>query len=87
MSARGILPARFASPQFPSEMLAPIDAIPMPQRMWEGARGAVWLGEIGSATGDARVLRTRERFGARAVLAHADHPADADRATEGARRC
>jgi 3-deoxy-manno-octulosonate cytidylyltransferase (CMP-KDO synthetase) len=84
MSALGIIPARFASQRFPGKVLAPIDGIPMLQRVWEGARGAKRLREIAIATDDERVLRACERFGARAVLTRADHPTGTDRVAEAA---
>ncbi len=82
MSAIGVIPARFASKRFPGKVLAPVDGVPMLQRVWEGARTAKRLRDVLVATDDERVRRACERFGASALLTRPEHPTGTDRIAE-----
>jgi len=82
----GIIPARYAATRFPGKPLAPIDGVPMLQRVYEGVRRARTLREVFVATDDDRVAEACAAFGAPVILTSDQHPTGTDRLAEAARQ-
>lgn len=85
-SAVGIIPARYAATRFPGKPLAPIDGVPMLQRVYEGVRRARTLREVFVATDDDRVAEACAAFGAPVIPTSDRHPTGTDRLAEAARQ-
>lgn len=86
MSAAGIIPARYGSTRFPGKALAPIDGVPMIQRVWQGATRATSLRRTIVATDDERIADACRAFGAPVAMTASDRATGTDRVAEAARR-
>ena len=80
-----MIPARFGSTRFPGKALADIGGKPMVVRVCERARKS-GARSVTVATDDARIRRTVERAGFRAVMTRTGHASGTDRLAEAAAR-
>jgi 3-deoxy-manno-octulosonate cytidylyltransferase (CMP-KDO synthetase) len=85
MTARIVIPARYASERLPGKPLVDIAGRPMLQHVWERAMASE-AGEVIVATDDERILAACERFGARAMMTSPRHASGTDRIAELATR-
>ena len=82
VKALGVIPARLGSTRLPEKILRLIDGKPMIQHVWERARQAKKLEDVIVATDDARIQKSVEGFGGRAVMTRSDHPNGTSRIAE-----
>ena len=80
-----IIPARYASTRFPGKPLADVAGKPMVVRVAERAARS-GAAEVLIATDDARIARTAEQHGFKAVMTRRDHASGTDRIAEVAAR-
>ncbi|HXR59337.1 MAG TPA: 3-deoxy-manno-octulosonate cytidylyltransferase [Burkholderiales bacterium] len=85
MSFHVLIPARYGSTRFPGKALADIGGKPMVVRVCERARKS-GARSVTVATDDARIRRTVERAGFRAVMTRTGHASGTDRLAEAAAR-
>jgi 3-deoxy-manno-octulosonate cytidylyltransferase (CMP-KDO synthetase) len=85
MTARVVIPARYASQRLPGKPLVDIAGRPMIQHVWERATHS-GVGEVVVATDDQRIVAACEGFGARALMTSERHASGTDRIAEVAAR-
>ncbi|HEY5648657.1 MAG TPA: 3-deoxy-manno-octulosonate cytidylyltransferase [Nitrospiria bacterium] len=79
MNVAVVIPARFASSRFPGKLLAPINGIPLIQRVWSRAGDSRAANRILVATDDERIKRTIESAGGEVILSSAVYRTGTDR--------
>lgn len=82
MKALGVIPARLGSTRLPEKILREIAGKSMIQHVWDRARKAKKLEDVIVACDDARIQKSVEGFGGKAVMTRADHPNGTSRIAE-----
>jgi 3-deoxy-manno-octulosonate cytidylyltransferase (CMP-KDO synthetase) len=82
MKTLGVIPARLGSTRLPEKILRSIGNKPMIQHVWERAKRAKKLEDVIVATDDARIQKTVEGFGGKAIMTRKDHPNGTSRIAE-----